>query len=462
MAKVWRYLKLTLLWTFGILGGLVLLLILINLKDANLDPAAVTAMEFPGVQTDKANAYYALYGFKAPAGADPHATGLQFVTAVNAAYASKEGAATDKPPAPDAVKFSGESPDKWCPRDKIDCLDAYRANRAPIRRLAQDNALLLQRYRALYRYTVFQETVTRKYMGNLPHLLTAENALTRALIGLDAVDGNADAAFAALAKDIRFWRQVLQGASSVITKTVASALLDRDFALLAEILKRYQDRPQMLAAAKAALKPLSDQERSFAEAFRGEYALGAHLVLELPDKLRDPDMAFSGHEVGIWEPIMASLFFKRHASVNMLFQSYRDRLRLTQAPADKLIPVAEALAAEDRERHDIARVSLVYNPIGKILFAISDASSQGFARYIGRVHNLDGRMRLIALQLALYQAHVPEAQVPKFIAASPPAQHDPYRAAPMAWDAKRRVLFFLGMGRAGPELKLDHEVAVRL
>jgi hypothetical protein len=94
--------------------------------------------------------------------------------------------------------------------------------------------------------------------------------------------------------------------------------------------------------------------------------------------------------------------------------------------------------------------------------AISAPSLHAYARYAARVHNLNGRIQLVALQLALYEDRVPDAQISNTISTRLGTYRDPYRRAAMTWDPKRRALLFWGIGREGPGLKLNQEIAVKL
>ncbi len=443
------------------LTALLLLIFGINLIDQRIDPAAVAALDFSRQASvaDGDNAYYALYGFRAAPDADPHAAGSVFVASANSRTNRVSG--TEAARAPEELKFIG-STEKLCKQRKEECLRQYRTKRRDIRQLAESNSVLLDRYRALYRYPAFQETLDKRLLGtSLPPYPGDEHRLVLALIGLAALDGEVESALRALAADTAFWRRVLGRADTLITKMIATSFLDQNFTLLGEIAQRYRHEPGSLSAAKTMIAPLTATERSCAEAFRAEYAWQANLFVVMSEGRFD-DIGLLDENPNPAGRMLMRLMLKPNATINLLLPRYETTVRIAQAPADKLIEMSDLLAREEEQATDIIRWDMVYNPIGKVMAAISAPSTYTYARYAGRVHNLDGRTRLVALQLALYEDRVPDAQIAQAIATRPATYRDPYRSAPMTWDPKSRTLFFHGIGREGPGLKLDQDIAVKL
>jgi hypothetical protein len=446
-----------------LLAGLTALLLLIfgiNLIDQRIDPAAVSALDFSAQApiADAENAYYALYGFRAAASADPHAAGIAFVTSANS---RKERAVPEAVRAPEELKFIG-STEELCKQRRENCLRQYRAKQGDIRKLARRNSVLLDRYRALYRYPAFQETLDKRFLDtSFPPFPGDEHRVELALIGLAALDGETESALRALAADTLFWRRVLERTNTLITKMIATSFLDQNFALLSEIVQRYQHQPGVLSSAKIMVAPLTAAERSCAEAFRAEYAWQAGLFVAASEGHFD-DTGLFDENPSVMGRALTRLMLQPNATINLLLSHYQTTVRIAEASAEELVEMSDMLAREEEQVTDIIRWDMVYNPVGKVLAAISAPSTYAYARYAGRVHNLDGRMRLVALQLALYEGRVPDGRIANTIAARPAAYHDPYRNAAMTWDPKRRAILFWGIGRKGPGLKLDQEIAVRL
>jgi hypothetical protein len=241
---------------------------------------------------------------------------------------------------------------------------------------------------------------------------------------------------------------------------IATGFLDQNFVLLGEIAQRYRHEPGGLSAAKALVAPLNAAERSCADAFRAEYAWQAGLF-EAWSEGRFDDIGL-GEEPNAAGRMLMRLMLKPNATINLLLSRYQTTVRIAEAPAHELVEMSDMLEREEEQATDIIRWDMIYNPVGKILAAISAPATHTYARYAARVHNLDGRMRLVGLQLALYEDRVPDARIAKAISARPGTYHDPYRNGAVTWDPKRRALLFWGIGRKGPGLKLDQEIAVKL
>jgi len=64
--------------------------------------------------------------------------------------------------------------------------------------------------------------------------------------------------------------------------------------------------------------------------------------------------------------------------------------------------------------------------------------------YAERTHDLDGYIRLVALQAALRRDGVPPAQIAGYVQRAGPDLRNPYDGQPMRWDAAHATLSFEG------------------
>jgi hypothetical protein len=63
--------------------------------------------------------------------------------------------------------------------------------------------------------------------------------------------------------------------------------------------------------------------------------------------------------------------------------------------------------------------------------------------YMLRLHDTDGLLRLVALQLDIWRAGIPRKQIPGYLRGTRPGLSDPYSGQPMQWDATRGQLYFV-------------------
>jgi hypothetical protein len=457
--------------------ALLVLFILINLYDPALDPKAAEALKSaqPTVP-DKDNAYFALFGIGVTPVQDPHQQGMEMVAKYNAWMRDAPGTpkdaevlqkaftARDQIMKPTAVlPWRGDNEKNLCNQPRLGCLTGYVHKRAQIDTLSQNNRVRLARYRSLYRYPNFRETIVeRMSYGGAPFadFAASEHDTSLAEIGIKAVDGRVEDALHGLSEDTAYWRRVLAGTNSTVTKAIATAFLDRNYALLSEIAATYKTQPQRLALAQPMLTPLSADERNWNWQVMSDFQQFADLLLNIPN-----ETGMEGIDPEMWalDWLPQRLVYKRRASVNLLYRQRQYGLTIATAPGDDYIGAIErtrdAVAATTR----IPRLDMIYNPVGKVLIAIAEPSYL-YARYAARSHNLEGKIRLVRLQIEMDRQHVPMDAIERHLETSPAELRDPYLKKPMRWDSTTRELWFDGvdpMGKGNPA-ELNHRIAVRI
>lgn len=431
--------------------GLVAFVLLINLYDPVIDQNAATAMRAaPAPVPDAENGYFVHYGLGVAAGKDPHAHGVSFVTANNAWMQSVDaGQPADRSNIDamakqnKAVSWRGVTKD-LCGEERVDCFSAYVKNRSQVKKLVRDNQLRLARYRSLYRYKYYRDVSLNRVSSNwLPNFAGAEHETVLAQIALKAVDGNLDGALRDLVTDTTYWRRVLAGASTVVSKSLAANFLSRNYAIASEIATRYRDRPRVTTMLAEMVKPLTSEESSWKSAFIGEFQWVAYLSSSLRN--HKGEYGFFTEKNQIWDRIVSTVLYKPNATVNLQYRYFEKLSQLADTPAHAL---ADALRRVDAEHNAIAnpfRADIVYNPTGKILVAIGAVSPSGYVRYVARTHNLEGAMRLLRLQLGIYSKKVAVKDVGTFVEKSPAELLDPYTNKPFRWDLSKREFWFEGI-----------------
>lgn len=471
-------------WTLLLLGGLVALLVvvvvsffLINTYDPPIDVAAAAAINTsPPPLPDAENSYFANFGLGVAANQDPHRYGVELVTKHNA-WMRDHGQelrdqevlmrmareALEAMKTPEALPWRSDAR-VLCPEPRLDCLAAYAKQRSKIRTLVANNPVRLARYRSLYRYRYFHETMTEDpYHVISPSIYLAgfEHETVLAEIGLAALDGNVAKALHDLSEDTAYWRRVLAGAGILLPKLVAAAFLDRNYALLSEIAVRYRNRTQVFAAADPMMTPLSAEERSWRGPFISEFRRQADLFLSLPTNNLNVGAFDMKMKALDWLP--GSLLYKPHATVNLLYRQYQSLLVIGVAAGDEFLEAVQHTRDVTAATVRIPRLDMVYNPVGKVWLAFMPPAD-AYPHYVTRVHNLDGRMRLVHLQLDIYRRRISLDEIESYLQQSPAELRDPYRKKPMCWDAAKRELWFEGINKRdrSENMALDYRIATRL
>lgn len=457
-------------YTLAVPVALAVVLSLINLHDRKLDPRAADAMlQAPTTLADAANAMFAMYGPGIPDGEDPQTFGRRDVEANNQRmHAIDEGKPYDQSELKamdqqnQSVPWVGETKD-LCGKDgkdRVDWLHDYVAHRSAIQKLARDNKLRLARYRALYAYPGYADRMLNRVASAYPDMQGPEHETVLGQLAIQAADGNPDAAAQDLATDTQFWRRVLAGAGTIITKSVAANHLASNYALASEIAARYKSRPNLAARLAPMTAAVTPEEKDWKAAINGEFQRQAYLygqVVKAPVHwtIRGWRDTFGG--------LAGKVLLKPNDSINRSFR-YLDSLQaLNTVPAYSLIDKTKSLRRDFVKTVAIVRLDLVYNPFGKILLGMGTASPETIARYIARTHNLDGAMRLLNLQLEIYARKVPLKDVGAFVVKASGTLYQPFDYAPMHWNAESRELSFQGLDPHGKgELAREMPIGVKL
>lgn len=419
------------LWIVGIavvLGGL---LVVGNAFDEDLHPDAAAYLK-PGAPArlpDDQNAYFALVGLGAPASEQPHDAGRKWVGAVKDAVARRsrgESAAWPK-------ASTARSAPEICVPGKSSCLAAAREKEGEARKFVADHALLLARYRVLHAYPGYAETMDYSDLGQpfppFGPVLSAQRVF-HVDAALRLVQGEVDTVLADLEKEIAFLRRLLAGSNLLIGKMVANRLLQRSTLMASDVMARHREAAASRAAGLAqALQPLAAEERRMDAALRHEFRFLRNSFLHI---LRYPELAGDSWIMGL-----ARLFFAPNATANAEHPFRKSWLDADALPATKLAGVHKQASAAPQPPAWMAW----YNPVGKIL-VLPSLDGNAFEAYIKAMHDLDGAVRLVALQAEIVAKNVKDEDVPQFLAAADKRYANPWTEKPMQWDPKTRQIYF--------------------
>lgn len=302
------------------------------------------------------------------------------------------------------------------------CLRRAQNHRAELARLTKDNAVLLQRYQSLYRYSHYRETAPPLLSSPLPGYPGPAHDLVLAQIAQDAVNRQT-AALEALARDTDLWRMVLRESRHLIDKMIATRFVLANLHLLSEILASSPIRERDTALVERMLRPLDDEDHSLAAPLRNEYRLAAATF-------------FQSYERGVREDMEKRAWFIRATALPFVSAAMRPNhtTNLLQERFAKL---------PDKRRFGESAWDFLYNPLGKYLVY---ETPPDLSMYSARLRDLDGFVRLVRLQWQIGNNRLAAEHVPAFLASSPQALRDPYTGQPMNWNAESRTLWFARKG----------------
>jgi hypothetical protein len=448
IGRIWRRVLAVAKWTAGIVLVLVLLFIGINLFDEDLSQEAKALLiAQPNPYRPEENLYLALLGFEAERGRSPTAAGEARV----AVYEKEAAAALKDPPTeindfPDhawqkrqQLHFAGNA--DFCQPLTKSCLTGVEIHRREINQLLRVNRELYGRYSRLHDLKGYYETATPSQYFMIAYPPSSVRQLYLANIALRALARDRlqrKTSIADLLADIRTWRRELTGSGSLISKMLAVANLQGDYALLAD----------MLADGRIDLEDNSDQIRSVLEQpeddwkigsiFAFEYRLRAYVWEQV--RVRGPH---SFWDFDSWVDQVTSLFFKKNATQNleaklmMRFQALEDS------------DPAKFLAARDDHRkwlrdHLDFGVHFIYNPIGKTLMNVASNTYEGYY-----LRSFDGAafQRLTRLGFEIRIRKIDDKAIPSFMQQHPQWASHPVDGSQFVWDEKKREIAVQTMGQ---------------
>lgn len=431
-----------------VVNGILLLLILfiaINVRDEALSPEAQAfgAVSEPAV-ADRDNAFFAILGFTVPLDQNPHEQGMQAAARYEAAVAQRSYSVDNS--VFDAPTNIG---DLICGGKNDGCRQQRRQQTDLLTATLNTHKGMLARYEQLYAYPHYRDTLTPTLAApSAPFkALTSAHQLLLARVVLSARGGDLDQALTTLERDMRFWRMMLSDADSLIAKIIAARQMTNNVNLLSELISQNKCNAGALQEkAQAIVLPLTEQERDLDPALRREFRVAQHMFTAF-SKDRDyrRSMMYSSNVEALSSisgDVLFRLFYQPNATVNSAYRDHVGQVAVMALPAREFIKQLPVHGAEAEPNASLIRWDFIYNPLGKYMLALE---SPDFRKYKAQLYNLDGLLRLVAIQIKAKQDGVAPSQMTDLLRNAGDTFANPYTGAPMQYDANEHRLYFLGV-----------------
>jgi hypothetical protein len=450
----------TVKWSLGILAAFVSGIVMswVLLSDEALNPDAKLVLEAEPRIAPEQNAFYALWGFKASPELDAFEVGKQIVSAQAAALRSGGFTATFAPNAYWGTKplQDNSMPLRYCKgmSEKQSCLTALGENRKVIETKLREQDLYVQRYRALRRYTQYEDAMAPTH--NMPVLpwqtVTKVGELVDAKIVFAMTEPpKRAAALAELDAEIVLWKTISRDASTILSRLMATAQLGRKYRLASELLTEY---PQIANEHRDIVakitQPLTLEDINMQRMFEGEFrytALAVHSVRY------DANINSAGAaELSVrpawlaapWEAVT----YKRNATINMQHRDMTASGNFYSQSAGEILTQQSEFSEKLNHYKPFRPSTWLYNPAGKILTSIVTPQYRGYAY---RIHDLAGYSRLVELQRQAALKGAPTAKAGELIAAADINLLNPYSGKPMDFDAAAGTISFAAKGSSSAD-----------
>lgn len=430
------------------LGLVVLILVSWQiLPDEPLDAETQRLLDYKPQLPAAENMYFAFLGFSSSPELDAHRVGEQ----IGAGFAEWCKVKRDIKESFDVSPYLGTQPIKRpdytapCrPESKV-CLAELRAKQVTLEEWLNRYAAYVARYRALRAYRGYAEPVEAIVAMPLPLWgdVIFVSDLVNAQIAFDmGKPARQDAALRELAAEIAFWKQLSEGADTLIPKMISASVLTHKYRLASELLAAYPDVVSIHKDSVVAITtPIAPGWANMKRAMGGELRFSATMFRDVERNMAvmlDEDSAGSKHA----QPMLLKLnAYRENASINAQQRQY-DRIGTFLSQPARLI--VEKREEFEREAGDVSLspATVLYNPVGKIMTGMHWAS---WLDYAFRLNDVIGYSRLVEAQRQLILARGQPAEASKAVLANP-SLADPYTERPMAWDASTGELRFAGRG----------------
>jgi hypothetical protein len=445
----------TVKWSMTILAGIVsgILMSWVLLSDEALNPEAKLVLEAAPKIAPEQNAFYALWGFRASPALDAFEVGKQIISAQAAALRSGGYTATFAPETYwGGQPFQDNSlPLRYCKgiSEKQSCLTALSEQREVIETKLREQDLYVQRYRALRRYSRYEDAMAPT--PNVPmlpwHTVMKVGELVDAKIVFDMTEPpKRAAALAELNAEIVLWKTISRGASTMLSRMMSTAQLGHKYRLASELLTEY---PQIANEHRDIVakitQPLTPADINMQRMFEGEFRYAA---LAIHNVRYDANVNSKGvAELSVRSAWIAApweeLTLKRNATINMQYSDVTASGNFYSQSAAEVVTRQNEFS-EKLNHYKPFRPSLwLYNPVGKI---VSSIASPQYERYAYRIHDLAGYSRLVELQRQVALSHTPLTKTGEMIAAADINLLDPYTGKSMVFDATAQTISFTTKG----------------
>ena len=434
-------------WSGVTLALLLAIFLGINGFDEALDPGALAILNSQSKVKAEDNAYFYWMGIRTAPPKNPSEFGQKCLLAQIKTI--KSGAVLSDPQSIPECREQNplnfvEDKSVACEWRKQPCLEQYFERRKTIDGLSAQNQAMMERYGRLLEFNQFDDA---HYFDPFSVYVKAiPSRLYQAISASRLQDGDTQGFIRRTQAETRFYRVVLSGESTLLSKMIGSAWLARSARLVSDAVKldpMFARQNQM--ALLAIAQPFSPGERGLGNTMEAEFRF-------LNSTLRDID----SENAPFFERWLYKLTFKKNATSNYLYSNISVWRKLTELPTEQYLaaekPALEYLTNPWRDGY----LKLAYNPAGKILAGVSGGA---YANYPRRLIDVDGLLRLVSLQIQIAAQKIPESEIPDFLKNADPRFRNPYTGQAMQWDKEQGLHF---QGHAKEASAQDGVVSVKL
>lgn len=431
-------------------------LISANWRDAPLTEAAQQALRYtpPTEQALDGNGYLILMGLDAPTPAQGDATAAAIALGrqrlareiERRRWIETHGDTTEGMPPSIPLENHGDRvfPTRLrCPASEANCLHWYRKHEAEIHALGQANQMLLQRLTAAASASQFNNPAPAYLLAELPpfSLLVRAHELSLAQASLQWEHGQPQKAMGIARQAAQLRSRLASGSDSLIASMIALTMHHRELRWLSGV-SAYSEPLASAEVSKDIAELLATPPESLQRALAGEKQFSASIFYSL---IKDDSLFATPMEgTSWWQHLLhkgRDLAYLPKETLNMSIAHLQQIQAISSLPAHQMEAAFSDASRQWDEAEACAPWRRLRNIAGLCAASMGASSYQG---YVQRVADMDGYRRLVLLQHHAAVQRIALADMPAWLAQSPPELRNPYTLQPMQWNAASSSLVFEG------------------
>jgi len=412
--------------------SLSLLLLIYYQFDEELNPEIKIIMnhDFNTIPINS-NAYFHLLGLYTEKDKMPHAAGLEIIKSAQLLISNKLSIYIDignikgitrNPP---NTKQNG-----MCNSLDVSCISDAKINRLAYIKSIESNKQLLSRYRELFNYRSFEETLILfgfEYLIETHRLFLTDVALLW-------LDGDRKKALEYLQGDIKFWSMLTKSDISLVTRMLTAAILERDLKFISGIISDCKTCDGFFTNLSSILLAIEQQDKSFRKVFAYEFRqFGSLDYSEIQIEQDDNN-----------EALLMSLYYKKNAMQNKIYEGYSLVINNSECPISNYIQCYEKYSKLSNQNISFLSFTFLSDPIGSIL---SNIASPNYSEYVWQTFKLEAIRRLVLVKNQIYIRQIQSSDINSYLASLPAELASPFLNTEIKWSVDKNSLE-IDMGKA--------------
>lgn len=425
--------------TLGILGGLFVLWVGINLFDASPDPDIYTLKDLKPATYDYANGIYLYHALGEPPGVNIHSEEIK------RKYRDLQD--------PDSQYYTEYRKNRHSiykqlfTNKKVRYLPYYfgqyesflQRNKKLVRTFETDSQFMLERYRSMMQSDIFEDFSRTSIYTPFPSLTLGSKLgdLYLQIQMLNALEGQWEESVTNILNHIDFSKKMIRGSRMMIFSLISKGTLKTSLRSLLFLMKNPDFPEPLYRTVLERLGNLKPEEYRNTNPLIAEYLEHDSLIRE----------AVSRKDASKFDRLVAKIFLQKNRTRNLYHRFYKKYARLLDTAPHRLPAGWEETFVKEVKSIVGGSLWWVRNPMGKYLFG--QFPSYSVKHMIHRSYEIKSIHDMARIIADLHLNHSPGQSLKETLKTLGTYQklRDPFSGELYKWNEKESILYSVGMNR---------------